>query len=396
MQIRKNLKDHWLPWIKASIQHDKLHYALLQSGQWVNCPAEQLPASSMFAKLTLLLPNHVCAYRVRTFPQHLLTPQELPEAIALDYPNWSPWGQASGYCYRFNANGDDWQVSIWAWDKHFAQNLVAQLPFCTHIIPELAWHAACVPPQPTLLIIAEQPPQPWVTYLLLGDAGTIQASARITEQPQAKRCWHGWGIPTITQGYTINQTDNCWIPDNISVKALPTETARPSADLLRTTRIPGTLDWLSPKSYRQIIILGLILLTSWMVADALVLNYQMQQIRELSLLRNSAHDVLKLREQVEASQRFNQQAITLQKQQRLPEELLAQLSTQIPSDIYLKSVRFDGDQLDLEGQGKQVTRLLVILETLPGVSKVMLSNDIRRNPQTDEEMFQIRLILNNL
>jgi hypothetical protein len=388
------LKDRWLPWIKVNVTHDALHYEVLRAGQWIRCNTQQLPAFTVFAKLTLLLPAPVCAYRIRTFPQHMLSAKELEESIALDYPHWSPWGQDSGYCYSYTAVADDWQVSIWVWDQQYAQNLLQQVPFCTHIIPELAWYAASAPPHPALMVVSEQN---GFNYLLLGDAGKIQATARITGQQQAQRCWHGWGMPATRQGWEINQPHDYWSPETVNMQPLPLNHTTPQNNLLRITRIPGVRDWADPGNYQAIFKLLLISLFSWMTVDALVLNQQTRHMQaQLNLIRTSADEVLALREQVETARRLNQQAQQLQQQQRQPEQMLAQLSTRIPNDIYLKNLQMEGDQLDLDGQGKQVARLMVLLEKLPNVAKVMLINDIRRNASTDEELFQIRLILKAL
>ncbi len=387
-------KDRWMPWSKVNIVGDNLHYATIKSGQWFTCDAEQLPTFTLFAKLALLLPASVCAYRIRTFPKHLLNAKELNEAIVLDLAEWSPWGKASGYCYSYTITADEWQVSTWVWDLHYAQQMSQQLPYCTHIIPELAWHAACAPQQPALMVIPEAS---GFHYLLLGELGKIQANAHINTQQQALRCWHGWGMPNLSLGWEVNQPQDYWRPETINMKALPDNHNKPHANLLRITRVAGIRDWTDPASYQAIFTLLLISLFSWMAIDALVLNYQSQKIQQqLSEIRSSADDALVMREQVEGALETIEQARLLQKQQRRPEQLLAQLSTQIPTDIYLRRVQIEGDQLDLEGQGKQVARLMVLLEKLPDVAKVMLINDIRRNTETDQELFQIRLLLKSL
>ncbi|MEQ1527912.1 MAG: PilN domain-containing protein [Methylococcales bacterium] len=384
-------KDKWRPWSKAKVIDGNLHYATLKSGQWLACDEDQLPRFTIFAKLALLLPATVCAFRIRTFPLHMVSAKELHEAVALDYVEWSPWRQDSGYCYSYVATADEWQVSIWVWDKQYAQSLMQSMPYCTHIIPELAWYGASAPPQPALMIVAEQS---GFNYLFLGESGNIQAAARISEQQQALRYWHGWGVPDLKQGWEINQPHDYWAPETVTMQALPAGHNTPHAKLLRITRVQGVRDWADPRSYQAVITLLLVTLFSWMLVDALVLNHLAKQIQtQLNLVRNSADDVLTLREQVETAQELIQQAVDLRRQQQLPEQVLAQLSMEIPKDIYLKSVLFEGDQLDLEGQGKQVARLMVLLEKLPGVAKVMLINDILRNTDTDEELFQIRVIL---
>lgn len=425
IQLQRNtVRDRWLPWIKATVVDDALDYQILRGGNWEACTIEQLKPLKTFAKLTLILPAHVCAYRIRMFPQHLLNAKELSEAVALDFPGWSPWGQQSAYCFSYEAKVDTWQVFVWVWDNQYAQNFQQKLPFCTHIIPELAWFSACVAPHPALLVVAEQPNLPEIrigetssaaissegkgaglldapltihNYILLGEAGKIQSIARVTNHQAALRCWHGWGSPNLNEGIAIRNPTGYWHPPSMHMQALTANQNIPRGDLLSVTRLPGLRDWVDPSSYQTHLKYLFIILVSWMLLDAGVLNYQTQQIQQqLTDIRHSADGVLGLQERVEKSQVLTQKIQRLQQQQRIPEHMLAQLSTKIPNDIYVNIVQLEGDQLDLNGQGKQVTRLMVLLEKLFGVERVMLLNDVSRNPQTDEEIFVIRLILKDL
>ncbi len=388
------LKDRWLPWIKVTLSDDdQENYAVRRAGQWIDSSANELPALTVFATVVILLPASVCAYRMRHFPKHMVTAKELGEAVALDFPHWSPWGSESNYCFNYEAQENEWVVAIWVWDRHYAQTMQQRIPFCTHIIPELAWYAAIAPQHPALLIAREQN---LFNYLLLGEAGKLIATAHISTPQQAKRCWHGWGLPEITQGWEINHPEGYWAPETVTMQALPNLSV-PHDNLLRITRIPEVRDWIDPSNYYVVIRACLLLIFSWMLVDGMILNHQAQKIQEqLNLIQNSANEVLALREQLESSQSFHQHVVNTQRKQLLLERVLAQLSIEIPKDIYLKTVHYEGDELDLEGQGNQVARLMVLLEKLEDVEKVILTNDIRSAGETNEEFFQIRLILKHL
>lgn len=392
---RSAIKDRWLPWICARIIDDNLQYQILQAGSWTSCTIDHIKSRNTLTKLTLILPVEVCAYQIRSFPQHMINAKELQEAIDLDYSTWSPWGKQSGYCYSYQAVGDNWEAAVWVWNAQYAETLKQQLPFCTHIIPELAWYAGSVPPLPALLIVADA--QSKLNYILLGEAGKIQAIARLSNQQAALRCWHGWGAPNISQVWEINQPSDFWLPADTKLQTLPASKSVPNANLLTITRLQGVRDWVDPSSYQKHIKYLLFIIFIAIGVDAGVLNYQTDQIQQqLTTAKSSANNVLAIQEHVEKSRQLTQHFPQLQEQQQIPEKILANLSTQIPGDIYINIFQLEGDQLDLNGQGKQVTRLLVLLEKLPGVERVMLLNDITRNMQTDEELFQLRLILKSL
>jgi len=61
----------------------------------------------------------------------------------------------------------------------------------------------------------------------------------------------------------------------------------------------------------------------------------------------------------------------------------------------LDIVQFKSNWLDIRGKGKDVARLLVLLEQLKTDAKVILLNEIRPDARTGMENVQLRLILAN-
>lgn len=386
----ETVKRRWAPWICVSVRQNTLLYQQLQAQGWQTVEPIITSQLTLFAKVILLIPAQYCSFKSCRFPQHLVAEKELQEAVELDLEKWSPWGQQSRHCFSHRLVGEDWLVNIWVWDAQEAACLQQQLDRCTHIMPEPAWLAACAPENPSLLIGAEER----ITYYaLVNAAGWVEKLAQVQNKQQAERYWHGWGTPEIKRCWVTVSAEPQWCPEPHRPELIP-PTAFAHNRLLNPARLPGVQDWTDPMSYRAFIGMVSAAWLLWMVADASVLNYQQDAIQQqLQSIRKSANHALELRGQVKSRQQLFQQIQALRYKQQLPEFLIAQLSEKIPHDIWLDALQLQDNQLDISGRGKQVVRLLPILEQIKGIEQVQLLNDIHPEPGTGEEIFQIRLML---
>lgn len=384
------LRRQWASWLCVTVRQDQLHYRQLQAQGWQTLNPAELPALTLFSKVILLIPARHCSYKQCRFPLHLVAEKELREAIELDFEKWSPWGKQSQYFFSHQLVGEEWCVNIWVWDLELATRLKAQVDRCTHIIPELAWIAACTSGNPSLLIVAENQ---CCHYLLVNAAGWAEKLAQVQNKQQAERYWHGWGMPPINRCWINELTGDQWYPDDCQPELIP-QTAVAHHKLLTLTRLSGVQDWTDPMSYRQFMGVAAVACLLWMTADAAVIQYQQSQIDlQLQSIRSSANDAITLRQQVKDRQQLFQQIQGLRYKQQLPEYLIAELSQKIPKDIWLDIVQLQEDQLDIAGRGKQVVRLLPLLEQIKGIEQVLLLNDVHPDPVSGEEIFQIRLVL---
>jgi len=346
----------------------------------------------------MLLPDAQCLFRYRQFPTSLVTSSDLQEAIALDLEQWLPADnrEEMSWLYLSEQQGDSWQVAVWSWSNKLSEGLLAALPAtisCTHILPAMAWYAMQHRSEEPSLLLSNS--HGATSYALVAPSGIPQAIAWPSDHTAAQRFWRGLGVDTnkVNHAWWCNTPDPAsWIPQRLAAAPLVTASAR--NHLLQRARLPGVRDWSDPASWRRPITVLLALLALWILADAAVLMQRSNQVDQaLTSARQAAHQVLQQRDQVEQSQQQLQRIAHLRQLQQRPEQLLAALSQTIPHDIWLDVVQLDRGWIDMNGRGKEVARLLVLLETIPSIKRVILLNDIRPDAHTGLEQFQLRLVL---
>ena len=399
----KNLKErltnfvaNWAPFVCIKLKNNTWCYQHLQTEGWRDITEAELPATTMFSKVVLLMPTEECSFKTCYFPQHMVAENELQEAIELDIKQWSIWEEYS-YFFTHQLLDDQWQVKIWLWSPKIFLKYALPLKTITHIIPEPAWYAACLAGDQSSLLIHTNERQ--TCYALVTATGWIEKTAQIQPHQKAqqeRQYWHSWGLVPIEHCWITTDKTELWHPDSVLPQTIDKK-AVPHTQLLKKTRLPNVKDWADPTSYRTFFGVILLGLAVWMVADATLLHYQKNQVQEvLKVARESANDVLKLRKQVTERQKSFTQVLALRYKQQLPEHLIAQLTQKIPNDIWLTRLQLEDDQLDITGKGLQVARLLPLLEQIEGIEEVMLLSAITPNAKTKEESFQIRLILTQM
>jgi hypothetical protein len=383
------LKRQWISFTCVRLRHQQLEYYSLEADGWEKLKHPEKKTFNRFSSVILLLPTTYCSFQQRSFPRHLVSETELAEAVELDIQHWSPWSTQSQFFFSYQLSQQTWLANIWVWDRQTASSWRQQLPYCTHIIPELAWYAASLGGTVSLLI---HPEVDYHCYALVNAQAWVERLANASTPQQAQRYWHGWGLPAIQRCWTSQVIENSWHPESYPPQLLPPALV-PHPRLLKLTRLPEISDWTNPFSYRRGLTKLLFALVLWMMTDATVLSLQQSDIdSQLQQTRHAANQALQLRQQVKQQQFLFSQLQTLRYQQQLPEYLIAELSSKIPADIWLTSLQLQGDQLDLNGQGQQVVRLLPLLEAIKGVHQVMLLNDVHPDPLNGNELFQIRLV----
>jgi len=387
-----------MPVVCIRQDNKRLCYDVLTPSGWQQSGAEALPRSTPFSSIVLLIPDHDCCFRHRHFPLDMLASGDLDEAVTLDIEQWSPFGAAKAVTRFFLAEkrGDTWHVAVWIWLEETAKQLLAQLPAgmqCTHIMPEMAWHVAQIHATASVLLIARSADSDG--YAMVSTGGVPRAIARPRDDVAARRFWRSLGVGAnqVDQVYLCgDEAMAAWRPEHLKIAALPS--VAPRHGVLNRARMEGVPDWRDPSIWRRPVAALCALLLLWALADAAVLIRRGGQLEQtLAAAQRSAHDVLRQRNHIDRLQLRLRQFSALRRLQQRPERLLAALSRGIPDDIWLDVVQINRRWIDLNGQGKNVARLIVLLEKMAGIKRAMLLNDIRPNARTGLEMFRLRLIL---
>jgi len=394
----------WLPDIRISDSGDALHYARLGPDGWQRTTSTGLGATTPFSTVALLIPNARCSFRRREFPVDMVAAADLDEAIALDIAQWNSFDSKVSCLSFFERVGESWQVAVWLWPQDEELLLLGKLPDglrCTHIMPEMAWFASRVQGDHPQLLVHAAGADDSVdsTYALVSSSGVPLAVSQVQSESEGVRFWRALGSQTeaVERALLCNEDNSdeqpaTWLPDGLESKSEDWRSVR--YGLLARARLKGVKDWSDPLSWKKQLLALLFLLVIWMAADALVLVERMDRVnQQLNSVEQGAHEVLDYREQVMKNQRYLQHYTDLKSLQYQHEWLLAGLSTQIPQDIWLNVMQSGDGWVDIRGQGKDVIRLVVLLEKIKGVKQALLLNDIRPDARSGLESFQLRLVL---
>ncbi len=389
------LLQRWAPLLVVRHHDSTISTELLMLDGYEPVTIDQLPEPTPFSQTVALIDDQYCSFRVCHFPCDMVERTDLDEAIELDVSEWSPFSE--NHILSFvGRDGDQWSAAVWVWTKSVEYELLASMPNgleCTHVLPESAWYVAQVKETVPTFLVCNFTVQP--RYFLLSSDALPLASMITNDVSVSKRFWKSLGSvrENIQHVLTVKTTD-CWVPESFEVDEL--EVLRPRSSLLSRARLQGVKDWADPVSWRKPLLAVASLFIVWIAMDAAVLQYQTGQLhKQLTEMKGSVSVVLNQRNDVERMNARLQSVQTLRQKQGEALSLLAELSQSIPADIWLDIVQFKSSWLDIRGQGKDVARLLVLLEQLEAVEKVILLNDIRPDARTGIEKVQLRLILKN-
>lgn len=369
----------------------------LVNHQWQPVKLADIPTSSTLARIILLIPNRETVFRQQKFSTDLVTAKNLQEAIDLNIESWSPYSAGCPQLSITTKKNGQWIIATWLWQQTTQDRLVNLLPAQqqTHIMPELAWHCARVTGNQPTLLITQTGQQ--LTYVYLNEDSLPTYIAQPKNTAEAVRFWRGLSSNT-------HKINNLTLSDqNITstLLGLPTKLEKvflkkPVARTrwLKKAQCESVNNWATPRHWLPLLLLLLSLVVIWAVTDALLINQKNRQIAELMhKSKQNYQKVIKQQEKIEKNLSTLTHYADLKQQQQQVEKILAELSTRIPNDIWLDAIQLEGDWLDITGQGKDVIRLLALLETLQNAKDIVLLNDVRTHARTGNERFQIRLVL---
>lgn len=353
-----------------------------------------------FGQAIALVPSRVTLFQHRTFPADVVARNDLNEAIQLDFIQWSPWGAGSAYFYLPVRSGDLWNVSLWVWDKRlFEQRLASlqasELPL-THVVPEDVWLTSGLPSQeyPLLLIHCEQGT---CTFFYIEKPNQVSAQADISSAASAQHFWRGLGAKAdfIKSVLVTDTTDVQQIPWSPPIELKTVPLILPPFRILDRGLLPGVKDWRHPSAWKHTFYALATLVLVWILGSALVIWSKDRQIAaNLASATKGAEGVVESRTRVDDISNKLQIIAQLQQQQQVPIELLKELSLTLPADVWLQTMTFRQDALEIRGQGKNAATLAGLLESMKYVKRVNYIGDIRPDPQSGQEFFALRIQLN--
>jgi|LWDU01.1.fsa_nt_gi hypothetical protein len=369
----------------------------LKNGAWQLLSSNDQPQPSVFSRQVLLIPEQETAFCRQTYPVDLVSEKGLLEAVTLSLDSWSPYGANSKFFSMHEKQQGQWHVAIWVWpaDLHkqwLSSTLGRQ---CTHVMPEIAWYCGRVTrAEPIVLVVKTELGS---VYVYLNDNGLPVKMTKPNSPSEATRFWRGIGADAnnikqliVADEGLLKQQFN--LPTQLKISAL--SKSEPKAKWLKQAQIEGVNDWFNPRNWLKPASAVLSLALIWLMTDALLIQHKNEQVGALiSQAKLGAEDVLRQQDKINASVERLRHYAMLKQRQKEPEYILAELSKRIPSNIWLDAIQLDNRWLDIRGRGKDVIRLLGLLEAIKGVDDIVLLNDVRPDLRTGEEQFQIRLIL---
>ena len=381
-------------------RNQALEASKLIDSTWQAVATEELLAPVALARIILLIPENEVVFRAQTFSTDLVSENNLEEAIGLNIESWSPYGADCCHMSIITKNQEHWAASVWLWKKTAQEWLLNILPEqkYTHIMPEMAWHCACITKKEATVLIVKSADK--LGYAYIAENGLPKQILWPENDQEVSRFWRGIGqageqIKQITLADKDLLEVALGLPENIERVVLDKQKAR--SKWLKRAQCEGVNDWFNPINWVKPVIVILSLAITWAAVDAALIVNKNQQLTELtSQSKQSNHSVIAQQEKIDASLIQLTHFAALKQQQQQAENILAELSQRIPKDIWLESIQLDQHWLDIRGRGKDVIRLLALLETVSNTEDIVLLNDVRPDARTGDEQFQVRIILTDL
>lgn len=367
---------------------------------WRQVQPQDTPDIGPFGQAIALVPSGLALFQHRTFPADIVARNDLNEAIQLDLVHWSPWGGESASFYLAWRNGNLWNVSLWVWEKQTFDRRLADLQASglplTHVVPEDVWLTSGLTSQeyPLILIHQHQIDVHAVFYLEKPNQVFTQAFIKSEDQIQFFLRGLGAKADAIKSVLVTEVTDPQQIPWNLPIELKMVPLRLPPFSILDRGLIPGVKDWRHPSAWTQPFYAVTALLLVWMLGSALVVWSKGSHIASsLAAASQGAEEVIAARARVDDISTRLQVITNLQRQQQVPIELLKELSVALPADVWLQTMTFRQDAVEIRGQGKNAATLAGLLENMKYVSRVNYVGDIRPDRQSGQEFFALRLQL---
>jgi len=395
----KTFKNRFNAFFLLREQNQQIQVQTLDNNDWKNTSLESLAKASVLARIIVLIPDNETVFKQQSFATDLVSEKNLEEAITLNIEGWMPYEAEYNKFSIIKKIKNQWIVATWLWQQSTQDRLLQTLAEqrITHIMPELAWHCARVSNQSHGVFISQTVNKLAYVYLEQGIPNYIATPKNTAEE---NRFWRAISsqiesISHIELSAASIATQITHYPEQLEKTVVKRQTA--SANWLKQAQCKGVYDWINPVNWVKPALAILSLIFIWAIADALLINQQQQKINQLIQSSQKNYGaVIKQQEAIDESYALLNRYAQLKHKQQQVESILVELSTRIPKDIWLDAIQLDQRWLDLRGRGKNVVRLLALLETLQDAEDIVLLNDVRTDARTGEEQFQIRLILKDV
>lgn len=352
-----------------------------------------------FGQAIALVATDLTLFQERTFPVDLVSRKDLGEAIELDIQQWSPWGSESGFYYLPKKQGDIWKIALWVWEKsrvnQYLTNLAAGGWPVTHVLPEDVWLSTGIIGVDYPLV-AVHPESNGFLYHYLPASTQIAQVTRVNNERQAQHFWRSLGVKadavkSLVVNESVGQVQIPWSP---AIELTPVPLRLPPFGVLERGILPGIKDWRHPAAWLKAFYGTAALILIWMLGSSLVLWAKEWEVTSaLNAASSGAGAVINARDRVDDLNRRLEEVNRLQQSQQLPLVFLSELATTLPEDVWLQTMSFRQDAIEIRGQGKNAASLAGLLENIAAVKRVNYIGDIRPDGQTGQEFFAIRLQL---
>lgn len=354
-----------------------------------------------FGQAIALVSHQLTLFQERSFPADLVSRKDLAEAIELDIQQWSPWGAETSYFYLPKKQGDTWVVALWVWEKGVVGQYLAGLQAdkwpVTHVIPEDVWLSTGITGV-DYPVVAIHPGADGAIYHYLPMHAHISQVTQINNERQAQHFWRSLGakadaIKSLVIDKSLEQKQIPWCP---AIELVTVPLRLPPFGVLEHGRLPGVKDWRHPASWSKVFYSAGALILLWMLGSAFVLWAKGIEVSSaLESASSGAGMVIDARDRVDELGAKLRTIDQLQLQQQLPLHFLSELATTLPDDVWLQTMSFRQDAVEIRGQGKNAASLAGLLEKISIVKRVNYIGDIRPDGQTGQEVFAIRLQLDS-
>ena len=392
----RGLRDRWFPKILIEVVGSEFRYSTYQDGEWLG--ADGLPSEqSWFEQKTLLMPDSISFFKLRSFPIESVSKQMLKEAVELDLPRWSPWQDGVEFYYWPKRSGEQWQVAVWVWQSADLSSITQRLPTDpTHVIPERAWKLASQDIKSSDFIQVDVNEDECWTYSEVAEDFSTLRIVQVKTKTDARRFFTA--LKDEATPICIDaQVEASSLPEEMQQHCSVGQYTQPVSSALSGARQPGISDWADPFVWAKPIGAVLALYIFWLLGSGFVLLKHGKEVREYSVQASSvSNEVLNARAEVERINSLLEHINLMRTNQSALGSILAALSVALPRNAWLEHMEYradDGGWLEITGKSDQSASLAAVLEQMPEVAQAMFLVDIRRDKNTGLEPFKIRLKL---
>ena len=392
----RGLRDRWFPKILIEAVGSEFRYSIYRGGEWL-CADELPPEQSWFEQKTLLMPDSISFFKLRSFPIESVSRQALEEAVELDLARWSPWQDDVEFYYWPKRSGEQWQVAVWVWQREDLSSITRHLSTDpTHVIPERAWKLASQGIKSSDFIQVDVNEDKSWTYSEVAEDFSTLRIVQVKTKTDARRFFTALK-DEATPVCIDAQVEPSSLPEEMQQHCSVGQYTQPVSSALSGARQPGISDWADPFVWAKPIGAVLALYIFWLLGSGFVLLKHGKEVREYSVQAGAvSNEVLIARAEVERLNGLLEHINQMRTDQPVLGSILASLSVALPRNAWLEHMEYRADEdgwLEITGKSDQSASLAAVLEQMPEVAQAMFLVDIRKEKGTGLEPFKIRLKL---